>query len=191
MLEELEIIISGYYKETYEALGHACPSLKSFSLNNVGSRRNCYIHNEEALAISKSMPNLRRLQLIGNSMSNEGLKVILDGCPLLESLDLRACFHIDLSGDLGKRCDRITNFRRPNDSTSDYSHRACAEDRPMGNYFFDESHEWYDYDTDECGDFYPGSDSDEYDDLFYGFDDFVDFTLFVGGGFPGFDSDSN
>ncbi|KAK9669654.1 hypothetical protein RND81_13G146200 [Saponaria officinalis] len=191
MLEELEIIISGYCKETYEALGNACPSLKSFSLNNVGSRRDRYIYNEEALAISKSMPNLRRLQLIGSFMSNDGLNAILDGCPLLESLDLRACFKIDLSGSLGKRCDRITNLRRPNDSTSDYSHQACAEDHLMGNYFSGESLEWYDYGTDEWGDFDMDYDSDEYDDFFYGFDDFVDFALFAGGGFPGFDSESD
>ncbi|KAL9243043.1 hypothetical protein vseg_016982 [Gypsophila vaccaria] len=193
MLEEVEIIIGGYRDETYEALGHAFPSLKSFSLNHVASRlnHNLYIGNEDAFAISKSMPSLRRLQLIGSSMSNEGLKAILDGCPLLETLDLRACFNIDLAGALGKRCDMIRHLRCPNDSTSDYSHRACAEDNWMSDdYCLDES----DYVSDDWGawgDFYSDSDFDMFNDHFGGFDDFIDFALFASVGFPGFGSDSD
>ncbi|XP_021755083.1 putative F-box/LRR-repeat protein 23 [Chenopodium quinoa] len=127
VLEELELIICNYSVDTIEAIGCACPSLKSFSLNSVGSNNCTLARNEEALAIAKTMPNLHNLQLIGNYMTNEGLKAILDGCPLLESLDLRACFLIDLSGELGKRCNQIKRFRLPFDSTADYSHEACEE----------------------------------------------------------------
>ncbi|KAK6781528.1 hypothetical protein RDI58_019324 [Solanum bulbocastanum] len=45
--------------------------------------------NVEALAISKSLPVLRHLKLIYNSMTNVGLQAFLDGCCNLESLDLR------------------------------------------------------------------------------------------------------
>lgn len=127
MLEEVELIICFFEVETIETIGRICPTLKSFSLNDVGSRDyelNC---NEEALAISRSMPKLRHLQLIGNPMTYLGLKAILDGCPLLESLDLRACFHLNLSEDMVKKCETIKILRKPYDSTADYGHEACSE----------------------------------------------------------------
>ena len=46
-------------------------------------------YEDEALAIAETVPGLRHLQLFGNRMTNDGLKAILDGCPQLESLDLR------------------------------------------------------------------------------------------------------
>ncbi|XP_074288368.1 putative F-box/LRR-repeat protein 21 [Silene latifolia] len=143
MLEEIQIIQCSFSSKTIEAIGHACPSLTSFGLNGVGRKlpdytfndfymctdEDCICNDEKficnyyALAISKSMPKLRHVQLIGNSMNNEGLKAILDGCPYLKSLDLRACFFIDLSGDLGERLANM-HLRYPNDSTADYGHNA-------------------------------------------------------------------
>uniref|UniRef100_A0A803LY03 F-box/LRR-repeat protein 15/At3g58940/PEG3-like LRR domain-containing protein n=1 Tax=Chenopodium quinoa TaxID=63459 RepID=A0A803LY03_CHEQI len=121
-LEEVAIIICSFSVDTIEAIGHTCPPLKSFTLNDIApDYEYADADNEEALAIAKSMPNLRTLQLIGTFMTNEGLKAILDGCPLLESLDLRACFFIDLSGELGKKCEQIKYVRQPGDSTSDYN----------------------------------------------------------------------
>uniref|UniRef100_A0A803LAY3 F-box domain-containing protein n=1 Tax=Chenopodium quinoa TaxID=63459 RepID=A0A803LAY3_CHEQI len=123
MLEEVELNFCCFYDKTIEIVGRACPSLKSFSVNNVWPKN--YKGNYEVMAIARSMPNLRSLQLIGNSMTNEGLEAILDGCPLLESLDIRACFHIDLSGDLGKRCEQIKHFRPPSASLEHFRHQAC------------------------------------------------------------------
>lgn len=73
--------------------------------------------DDDALAIAKNMPELRHLQLWGNKLTNVGLLAILDGCcPYLESLDLRSCFNVDLSGGLGKRCrEQIKELRLPND----------------------------------------------------------------------------
>ncbi|XP_074316775.1 F-box protein SKIP19-like [Silene latifolia] len=183
MLEEVEIIICKFPEDTFAALGEACPSLKSFSLNDVGSRRRRFRNDGKAFEIARSMPNLRRLQLIGNSMTNEGLKAILDKCCLLESLDLRTCFNIDLSGDLGKKCDKIKHLRRPNDSTADYVHQACAYD--------DQEESEYDSDDSGMSDFLPEyldyMDFEDYDDYFEDFDDFSVFDYF-GGGFLGFGS---
>ena len=93
-----------------------------------------------ALAIAKNMPKLRHLQLIGNRVTNDGLQAILDGCPHLESLDLRKCFNVTLSGNLGKRCAKqIKNLRHLNDSTHDYGLMAGISDYgPFddGDYFF-------------------------------------------------------
>uniref|UniRef100_A0A803LAY7 Uncharacterized protein n=1 Tax=Chenopodium quinoa TaxID=63459 RepID=A0A803LAY7_CHEQI len=68
-LEEVEIIIcNDYSADDIEAIGHACPSLKAFSYNDVGSKTLAFTYNEEALAIAKSMHNLRNLQLIGSHL---------------------------------------------------------------------------------------------------------------------------
>ncbi|MCI17677.1 F-box protein SKIP19-like, partial [Trifolium medium] len=62
------------------------------------------------------MPKLRHLSMSGNLLTNVGLDAILDGCPLLESLELRRCFHLDLSGNLGERYrDQIKDLILPTD----------------------------------------------------------------------------
>ncbi|MFS7945904.1 putative leucine-rich repeat domain superfamily [Helianthus anomalus] len=55
-------------------------------------------------AIGENLHELRHLELIRSPMTNEGLKMILDGCHHLELLDLRRCLSIRLGGVLGKRC---------------------------------------------------------------------------------------
>ncbi|XP_074286037.1 putative F-box/LRR-repeat protein 9 [Silene latifolia] len=188
MLEEIQMIRCSFSHKTVEAIGHACPSLTSFGLNGVCcklpdnmcndedyisydeeymSNDEIYVRNEEALAISKSMPKLRHLQLIGNSMNNEGLKAILDGCPHLKSLDLRSCFHIDLSGDLGcfhidlsgdlgKRLANV-HLLYPNDSTADYGHES-----------------YYMHDPD-YNDYSGLSESDDDPPVFDDYDDYLDY----------------
>lgn len=54
-------------------------------------------------------------------MTNVGLQAIIDGCPNLESLDLRQCFNVHLGGDMGRLCSqRIKDLRLPHDPTDDY-----------------------------------------------------------------------
>ncbi|KAG8385237.1 hypothetical protein BUALT_Bualt03G0021200 [Buddleja alternifolia] len=124
-LEELHLIImKAIGAEDIKAIGISCPMLKSFTFNNIWYSNSLSEEqelNEVAFAVAKNMPNLRRLGLIGNEMKNEGLQAILEGCPHLESLDLRRCLNLDLGGDLGKRCShQIKCLRRPSDSTHDY-----------------------------------------------------------------------
>ncbi|KAI4312402.1 hypothetical protein MLD38_037212 [Melastoma candidum] len=72
-----------------------------------------------AFAIAKYMPGLRRLSLFGNGLTNKGLGAILNGCPQLESLDLRDCYNIVLkSSDLEKKCERIKDMRWPQVATA-------------------------------------------------------------------------
>ncbi|XP_075093698.1 F-box protein SKIP19-like [Nicotiana tabacum] len=68
--------------------------------------------NEDALAIAAHLPSLRQLQLIGNTLTAQGLEAILEGCPNLKSLDLRRCLGIDLA--------QMVHFRHPNDSLIDF-----------------------------------------------------------------------
>ncbi|KAK6150117.1 hypothetical protein DH2020_017642 [Rehmannia glutinosa] len=118
-LEELHLIIMlDVLARHVKTIGKSCPMLKSFTLNLPGEKP---IYSKYALAIAKSMPNLCHLQLFANFMKNDGLQALLDGCPHLESLDIRQCHRVDLSGDLGKRCSQqIKNLRLPLDSVDDY-----------------------------------------------------------------------
>ncbi|XP_057763923.1 F-box protein SKIP19-like [Salvia miltiorrhiza] len=176
-LEELHLTMLPWISpDQIEAIGNSCPKLKSFSYNERGSK---YPHppdleddddddiiegfdrNVNARAIGKCMPNLHHLQLFAHDMRNEGLEAILDGCPRLESLDIRQCFGLDLRGDLGKRCrEQIKDLRLPNDSVSDVSWLVeelsesdyeCYGDYDYCNYYEDLDYESYDDFTNPLG----------------------------------------
>ncbi|KAI3959850.1 hypothetical protein MKX01_022332 [Papaver californicum] len=156
MLEELEICHCSLSEDTLIAVGNACPKLKSFRLNRRGYRRPHIECDGEALAIAENMPELRHLHLLGNKLTNVGLKVILDGCLHLESLDLRQCFNVSLEEDLLKSCrDRLIKLRLPNDSTDDYEFDAAIDDR---SYEFTERSDSSDFDYDDYRDI-----NDDYD----------------------------
>lgn len=122
LLEELCLYYTSIDAKDIEAIGRSCPQLKSFKLNNRWYRQPYdVVCDMEAQAIAQSMPELRHLQLFGNQMTNEGLQAILDGCPHLESLDLRQCFNIHFGGNIGRLCtQRIRDLKQPHDSTNDY-----------------------------------------------------------------------
>ncbi|KAJ8642150.1 hypothetical protein MRB53_018844 [Persea americana] len=123
-LEELEITYCSFSKEVLETVGQSCPQLKHLRLNRHGYKYGIEC-DDEALAIAGNMPELRQLQLFGNNLSDHGLWAILDGCPHLESLDLRRCFNVNMAGKLQKRCmDQIRDLKFPNDSTDDYEFDA-------------------------------------------------------------------
>lgn len=101
----------------------------SLKLNCQGFRFPHIEADEEALAIAKTMPELRCLQLFGNKLTNVGLEAILNGCPHLEFLDLRQCFNVNLTGNLWKRCaEKIKDLRRPLDPTDDYEYDSMFQD---------------------------------------------------------------
>ncbi|KHN47343.1 F-box protein SKIP19 [Glycine soja] len=166
-LEELDISISNLTKDPLEAIGQCCPHLKTLKFNMEGYRRPHIECDEEAFAIAETMPGLHHLQLFGNKLTNEGLLAILDGCPHLESLDLRQCFNVNLAGSLGKRCaEQIKELRLPCDPTDDYPFEAeidygsLDEDYPSGisdiDFLSDDDYDYYEFSG--------GSDFSEYDD---------------------------
>ncbi|KAL4563521.1 hypothetical protein LXL04_027564 [Taraxacum kok-saghyz] len=127
-LEKLYITYTTSMMKPYEVLVPNCPNLKSFKLDKA------YIYvgianDDDALAIANTMPELRHLQLYGNAMSEIGLKAILDGCPHLESLDIRTCYNVDIHGDeLKLSMERLKSFKGPNDSTENCGfHRRIFE----------------------------------------------------------------
>ncbi|XP_057426228.1 putative F-box/LRR-repeat protein 9 [Lotus japonicus] len=102
LLEEFEISFNNVLYDTIAVMGQFCPLLKVLKLNMCPYKH--FKYDDEALAIARNMPNLRHLQLMGNWLTNYGLIFILDSCLHLESLNLKACKNIDLSGSLGERC---------------------------------------------------------------------------------------
>ena len=154
-LEELHLTTRPWIGSSHIiAIGNSCPLLKSFSCNGFKCKllANEFIdHNEPfrhayALAISQSMPNLRHLQVFAHWMGNKGLELILNGCPHLESLDVRRCFDLDLEGDLGKRCrEQIKYLKLPDDSVSDIPWPNCDGGDPFGTSAYSFEDYVYDY----------------------------------------------
>lgn len=135
-LEELEFSYCYISPGSLVDVGCRCPQLKSFKLNNNHDYDDDDSDDDEdemdkaALAIAKHMNQLNHLQLFGNNLTNRGLQAILDGCPHLESLDLRHCFNVKLEGDLEKRCtEKIKHLQRPYDSTQDYEYKFYHKSR--------------------------------------------------------------
>lgn len=171
-LEELRLYNIPVSQQSIEVAGRFCPQLKSFSFNRHGYRWSHIESDEDALAVAENMPGLRHLQLFGNKMTNNGLLAIIEKCPLLESLDMRQCFNVNLEHDLAKRLSyQMKDLRLPDDSTEDYGFDAelndwdsLEEDYPSGLSDIDIVSEDYDY-----YEFSGGSDMDAdyvlYDDL--------------------------
>nr|KYP45157.1 F-box protein SKIP19 [Cajanus cajan] len=176
-LEELDISISNLTKYSLEAIGRCCPQLKSLKFNREGYRRPHIVCDEEAYAIAETMPKLCHLQLFGNKLTNDGLLAILDGCPHLESLDLRQCFNVNLVGGLGKRCaEQIKDLRLPYDPTDDYPFQSDIDygsfdgDYPSGisDIDFLSGDDYYDYD------YYGFSGGSDFSDYDYEFENYYD-----------------
>ncbi|KAI0507403.1 hypothetical protein KFK09_013528 [Dendrobium nobile] len=127
LLEDFEISFCSFSAEVIELVGLACPQLKSFRLN-AESYKDRYDYygdshenfDAEAFAIATHMQKLQRLQLIGNSLTNTGLLTILNSCPNLQYLDIRACFNVNVDESLKEKCAKIKESRLPQDSTADY-----------------------------------------------------------------------
>ncbi|CAH8350421.1 unnamed protein product [Eruca vesicaria subsp. sativa] len=115
-LEEIELLYGSFSGESLKVVGHACPNLKTFKLNDRGFYPRLVSDDDEALSIAETM-------------HDTGLNAILDNCPNLEHLDLRQCFNVNIVGDLEKRCsERIKVLRHPDDSTHDYPYDATVID---------------------------------------------------------------
>lgn len=161
LLEELELTLCPFSEEKILNIIHCCSTLKTFKLNEQGSKNPTLACDDEALTIAKSMPELLHLQLIGNSLTNDGLIAILDNCHNLQSLDLRACFHVNLDADLRKRCyEQLKKFRHPNDPTDDYNYLTTDYDSDYDEIYAAE-YDDMDYVSDDDG-AYVFSDDNEF-----------------------------
>ncbi|XP_019093444.1 PREDICTED: putative F-box/LRR-repeat protein 23 [Camelina sativa] len=136
LLEYLNVPGLKLSRKSLEVVCKSCPNLKTLKLHHCPFSRD--IDNSIALIIALSMPGLRHLELCGHPLSNTGLNAILDRCPHLEYLDLRECLHIDLSGNLEKRClERIKYLRRPNDYPPETEEESYLRDIFLDSGLFD------------------------------------------------------
>ncbi|KAJ4763535.1 F-box protein family-like [Rhynchospora pubera] len=120
LLEEIELIwgwCSPEFSDLCQTIGLSCPRLKHFRLNELYSGRGSDENNSIANCIGRTMPNLRSLQLTYNMMTNEGLHAILEGCPLLKSLDVRMCRKLTIDRSIMRELEKINNLRLPEDSS--------------------------------------------------------------------------
>ncbi|KAL7102637.1 hypothetical protein ACP275_08G131000 [Erythranthe tilingii] len=125
--------------EDIEIIGRCCPLLKLFKLTNSNSPHGD--RDIEALAIAKSMPRIRHLILNHSGMTNVGVKAILEGCPNLETFDLRFNFYVHFGGDFLKMCsERFKDVKFILDSADDEYRRHCMiyyRDEYDDDYFSD------------------------------------------------------
>ncbi|XP_058783579.1 putative F-box/LRR-repeat protein 23 [Vicia villosa] len=110
-LESLDIsFVIKLTKDSFEAVGRYCPLLKSLICNTT------HYDNGVLCAIGKTMPGLHHLKMFGKMPTDVELLPIIDGCPLLESLDLSECFYesFEYRESLEKMCrENIKDFRPP------------------------------------------------------------------------------
>ncbi|KAF3341708.1 putative F-box/LRR-repeat protein 23 [Carex littledalei] len=144
LLEEIQITFGSFEEKVTEIVGKECPQLKSFKFNNSWFNMppphpddvdEEVFDDDEALGIAKTMHQLRHLQLIGNRLTNEGLKAILDGCPHLETLDIRRCYNVNMDADMQARCARLKTIRLPGDSVDDYGFEAEVDGSSLALFY--------------------------------------------------------
>jgi len=112
LLEKLDISFSNNLSEdSIEVVGRHCPRLNSLKYGGIVVDNN---GNDVSFSIAKTMPGLRHLKISGDMPTDDGLLAIFDGCPRLESLDLRGCCCFSFSESLEKKCrEQIKDFGLP------------------------------------------------------------------------------
>ncbi|CAO2200841.1 unnamed protein product [Urochloa humidicola] len=123
-LEELELsICPNVYGEAFAVVGESCSNLKRFRLSKnqlVSIEGGGIDKDEDAMGIAK-MRGLHSLQLFNCELTDAGMTAILNGCPKLESLDIRQCFNVKMDrATIRAKCPRIRTLKLPHDSTAGY-----------------------------------------------------------------------
>ncbi|CAL5007864.1 unnamed protein product [Urochloa decumbens] len=121
---ELSRYDRGSVDDCLDGVSESCPLLRHLRLNHdcfyyfrPGFFGGCECKSTEVVG----MHGLRSLQLFANSISNQELTAILDGCQQLESLDIRHCFNVFMDDEMRARCARVKTLRLPEDSMEDYN----------------------------------------------------------------------
>jgi len=113
LLEELEISQNKQLSnDSLEIVGQCCPLLKSLKYSR--HPLDDIEMNDVAFAIAKTMPGLHHLKISGDELSNDGVLAVLDGCPLLETLDLKDCKYVSMRLSVWRRSrEQIKDFGLP------------------------------------------------------------------------------
>jgi len=106
--------------------------LKSLTFNVSGGLIQC---DDEAFIIAKTMRGLRHLDIHDNPLTDVGLLAILDGCPLLESLNIAGCSNLEFSGSLWKRLHNQIKDLKIRDYYTDFELEFAYEDSSGNSYW--------------------------------------------------------
>ncbi|RLM61969.1 putative F-box/LRR-repeat protein 23 isoform X1 [Panicum miliaceum] len=129
-LEDLEISPSYFSTPKFESVSQACPRLKTLILR----LHMPFGYGSDKLAAVPIMWELRTLQLLDCELTTDGLKSILDSCPLLESLHITgSLIGSEMDEEVRGKCARVRNLTLP-----DY-------DPPGEAYDHDGYSDWYWY----------------------------------------------
>lgn len=133
LLEKLDISFSNNLsKDSIEVVGRHCPHLKSLKYGGI------VVDNkgiDVSFAIAKTMPGLHHLKISGDMPTDDGLLAILDGCPQLESFDLRGCCCFHFNESLEKKCcEQIKDFGLPLQISSASNWDILSENSSLSSY---------------------------------------------------------
>ncbi|CAK8566636.1 unnamed protein product [Lathyrus sativus] len=104
LLEDLQISFVYLSKDSLEVIGQNCPLLNSLYLEVQSGY--CILFKlfaDQVFAIAKTMFVLRHLAISGIWIHDRELLAILDGCPLLGSLDIPTNIWVNISESVKKR----------------------------------------------------------------------------------------
>jgi hypothetical protein len=122
--------------------------------------------DDQAFVIANTMPGLCHLDIHGNELTNVGLLAILDGCPLLESLNIEGCNNLDITESLWQRLNsqikHLHIWEDCPDSYNDVQLEFAYEDSNGNSYW--EYVEKFDEDDDDDDDDEEEEDDDDDDD---------------------------
>ncbi|CAO2209869.1 unnamed protein product [Urochloa humidicola] len=119
-LEDLEISPSYFSTMKFECVCQACPGLKTLRLR----LHVPFGYGSDKLAVPM-MCELRTLQLLDCEITADGLKNILDSCPLLESMHITgSLIGSDMDEEVRGKCARVRNLTLPDyDPGEDYDYQ--------------------------------------------------------------------
>lgn len=101
-VEELDMWCITFDDIVIEQVGRTCQKLTTFRFHIDCGWAVC--SDQEVSTMVKNLPQLRRLSLAEFVLTNRGVQTILDGCPLLEHLDLQYCLCDNVEKGLWERC---------------------------------------------------------------------------------------
>lgn len=101
-------------------IGRSFLNLKAHRYNHDNACHSDASCNKDAFAIANNLSGLLQLRLFGNKLNEQRMHAILDGWPLLQSLDVRPYFQLDFGDDLKDRCKGFASLKLPLDSLHDY-----------------------------------------------------------------------
>jgi hypothetical protein len=108
-LEDLEISPSYFSMMKFESVCQACPHLKSLKLR----LHMPFGYGSDKLAVPM-LWELQFLQLTDCEISSDGLKKILDSCPVLESLHITSSLiGTEMDDEVRGKCTRVRNLTLP------------------------------------------------------------------------------